>query len=394
MHETSIGVSTLTLACLCCCAECVNAAFSLSDATGGQRFGTISAVGSFKAASVSLDVRLQRLYRAGSGLGHMFWLFPVMIATALLGITYFLCEMRADTKAPPATSRTRLGTSSRADLQAPSSEPAPHPFGMIGRAGPRGPIKGFSDPDTDDEAGAAGLLSSSAVLQDRPPSQTSPPQRSPLGSGLSDRTLGAVGRTGGTGSRQNLSPALVVSSHAGWHVAIPTDLTPNHADTALVVQEVDSGKTLLRAYATESAAESGILLETAQYVPIAFLDTTKASRRAGLSKAGKQTGRQAALRLADSSGWDRQSSFCVFFLNTNIYGVTIVARRQGEGQELFSGKVTPDGQLTQMLDQKGNLQMELTDRSSGVAGAVVYKVAEGLDVGLVVAAVFAAKTLI
>mmetsp|Transcript_8294 Transcript_8294/g.14859 ORF Transcript_8294/g.14859 Transcript_8294/m.14859 type:complete len:396 (-) Transcript_8294:69-1256(-) len=395
MHETSLGVSTLTLAWLCCCAECVNAAFSLSDGTGGKSFGSITAVGTVRAASsASLDVRLQRLYRAGSGAGQLFWLFPVMIATALLGIIYFLCELRADSKGPPpATNRTRLTTSPRAELQAPASEPAPHPFGMIGKAGPMVPIKGFSEPDTEDEAGPLGLLSSSA-LQDRPSSQLSA-ANAPLGSGQSDRTLAAVGRTG-TGSRSNLSPALVVSSHSGWHVAVPTDLTPNHKDKALMVQEVDSGKTLLRAYVTESSAESGILLETSQYVPMAFLDTTKASRRGALGKLGKQSGRQAALRLANSSGWDRQSSFCVFFLNTNIYGVTIVCRRQGpEGQELFSGKVTPDGRLTQLNDYKGNLLVELTDMPSGIgASAAVYKVAEGMDVGLMTAAVFAAKILI
>mmetsp|Transcript_17681 Transcript_17681/g.41075 ORF Transcript_17681/g.41075 Transcript_17681/m.41075 type:complete len:429 (+) Transcript_17681:93-1379(+) len=375
------------------------------------------------------EARLKRLSRTSTGAAHLFWLFPGMIAVFLFGVLYFVYDSKADDKPQLRALRTRpplpsptgtqplpssaLGSSHTLGPRPPQStmphtpmrrgSPAsrpPHPF-TAEQSGPLGPIRGFDSGAEDEKepSGCPSLRESTQSTNPRWPPATA--QAAPSGMLLQtsarDSTMGAVGRPS-VDTRQNLSPSLVVADPSGWEIAVPSDLSPNQQDSVLTVREVRSGAALLRAYVSEKAAESGILLENSQYVPVAFVDTSKAIRQRGV--VGRQTGREAVLRLANSTGWDRKTPYCVFFLNTNIYGMTIVARRRspkGEsGPELLSGSVSEDGTVIRMNDFAGRClaQLDTSAAAASQSDTCIYKVSEGADAGLIVAAAFAARKLL
>lgn len=209
-----------------------------------------------------------------------------------------------------------------------------------------------------------------------------------------------------------LATGLVVNNVEGLGIAIPWELGPGAQDTVVVVRDIATKNTIANAFVSERGPDPGILLETALRDTFAFLDTSLALVGFG---AVAQTNRRVVLRRASVGGWDVAGPpYAVLFLNTNVGGSTLIARRGGPagrvGRALLSLNMDASGQVINIVDATGRL-MATTEPSGSSSPQVqrgptwspgsaqqtprqtLLRIAHGADAGLVLCAVFGAHKL-
>lgn len=218
---------------------------------------------------------------------------------------------------------------------------------------------------------------------------------------------------------QTLCPTLVVSEPQGIVLGVPVELAPMPQSLVMDIKDLTNhGRVIARAFVSERD-DPGIMLESTDGTPVAFVDTTQAL--VDISRASRGN-RHAILRRASKDGWDGNGTpFAVFFLNKNATGSTLVARSGGapsRSRPLISAQVDVAGKVMSVVDHEGRSiavsegpmrpGSDVGPRDSGGGGTAApsgmwgggfgrpttaLRVFQGADAGLVLCAVFAAQKL-
>lgn len=220
------------------------------------------------------------------------------------------------------------------------------------------------------------------------------------------------------GIAQTLCPTLVVSEPKGIVLGVPVELAPTPQSLVMDIKDLtNQGRVIARAFVSERD-DPGIMLESTDGTPVAFVDTTQALVDITRTARGN---RHAILRRASKDGWDGNGMpFAVFFLNKNASGSTLVARSGGAPSHtppFMSAQVDVAGKVMSVMDQDGRsiaasegsvqpgsdrgMRQGTPSSSTGVAGwgggfgrpTTALRVYQGTDAGLVLCAVFAAQKL-
>mmetsp|Transcript_50978 Transcript_50978/g.110599 ORF Transcript_50978/g.110599 Transcript_50978/m.110599 type:complete len:406 (+) Transcript_50978:53-1270(+) len=195
-----------------------------------------------------------------------------------------------------------------------------------------------------------------------------------------------------------LCPTLVVNSAAGIPLGIPVELLPTAQNLVMEVRDTRNMQIVLRAFVSERN-EPGIMLETTDGTPVAFLDTSNA-----LLPTSASEDRHVVLRRATNGGWDGGGTpFASIELNRA--NNTLVARRGDLGSRappLLTVTLNSSGKVVSLADTNGRLMgiAESTADSSRTNvspsswnATFTIRIFNGVDAGLVLCAVLAAQKL-
>mmetsp|Transcript_58779 Transcript_58779/g.136758 ORF Transcript_58779/g.136758 Transcript_58779/m.136758 type:complete len:215 (-) Transcript_58779:112-756(-) len=202
------------------------------------------------------------------------------------------------------------------------------------------------------------------------------------------------GNGGGGGSgNAPLCREMVVQQAGGVSLLIFGHLAAHQQEEYVDVVNADvPGKVILRIYLSESGKDSAVLLETAQRLPVALLDTGNA---AGAKDKPLEGSRHVLILLPTAflqSGADNpQAQYAIARVQSN----TVVVARP-KGQVLLLVHTIPGQSIMSVADANGSLVASMKpsrDRVGSHGAALVLHVAPAADAALVLAAIVCARKL-